>query len=514
MNEKPKEACGIFGIVGKENTNVYSKIYYGLFALQHRGQESAGIATSVSNVKNVLNNVSDIKIVKDMGIVPEALRNKFIEGNTGIGHVRYSTTGPSSIENSQPIQIKCNDEIFAIAHNGNIINTEEIKQKLKGATFLTTTDSEVIANLIAHYYALNKNFLESIRQAMKEIVGSYCLVILYENKIIAVRDPKGFRPLVIGKNEYGEICIVSETCALDAIGFSYMKDVEPGEIFVAECGAEKENHLISQTSFEKSTNDGGRNSFGDFENNPQNSNNKISSLKISSSTYSVLKDKISHCMFEYVYFARADSVINNASIYQVRKEMGKILASESYVDADIVIPVPDSGITAAIGYAEWCIKNKKRICYSEGLMKNRYVGRTFILPNQADREKELCTKLNPIKTEVEGKRIILIDDSVVRGTTIKRIIKILRDKGAKEVHIRVSCPPIKFPCKFGIDMQTAKEFIATDKTVDEIAKLIGADSLQYISMEGLVKAIGTGDLCDACLTGISPVTEKQTKLSE
>ncbi len=479
MSENLKEACGIFGIVGKERTNVYSKIYYGLFALQHRGQESAGIATSVSNANNVSNNAGNgIKIVKDMGIVPEALRNKFIEGNTGIGHVRYSTTGSSSIENSQPIQIKCNGEIFAIAHNGNIVNTAEIKQKLKGATFLTTTDSEVIANLIAHYYALNKNFLECLKQAMKEIVGSYCLVILYQNKVIAIRDPNGFRPLVIGKNEEGEICVASETCALDAISFSYLRDVEPGEIFVAEYVYEKEND------------------------------------KISSSTYSVLKDKISHCMFEYVYFARADSVINNASVYQVRKEMGKILASESYVDADIVIPVPDSGITAAIGYAEWCIENKKRICYSEGLMKNRYVGRTFILPNQADREKELCTKLNPIKTEVEGKRIILIDDSIVRGTTIKRLIKILRDKGAKEVHIRVSCPPIKFPCNFGIDMQTAKEFIARDKSVDEIVALIGADSLQYISIEGLFKAIGTKNLCDACLTGISPVSEKQMKLIE
>ncbi|PKP59209.1 MAG: amidophosphoribosyltransferase [Candidatus Altiarchaeales archaeon HGW-Altiarchaeales-1] len=390
----------MFGIVGKERTNVYSKIYYGLFALQHRGQESAGIATSVSNANNVSNNAGNgIKIVKDMGIVPEALRNKFIEGNTGIGHVRYSTTGSSSIENSQPIQIKCNDEIFAIAHNGNIVNTIEIKQKLKGATFLTTTDSEVIANLIAHYYASNKNFLECLKQAMKEIVGSYCLVILYQNKVIAIRDPNGFRPLVIGKNEEGEICVASETCALDAIGFSYLRDVEPGEIFVAEYVYEKEND------------------------------------KISSSTYSVLKDKISHCMFEYVYFARAG-------------------------------------------------------------------------------EKELCTKLNPIKTEVEGKRIILIDDSIVRGTTIKRLIKILRDKGAKEVHIRVSCPPIKFPCNFGIDMQTAKEFIARDKSAGEIVSLIGADSLQYISIEGLFKAIGTKNLCDACLTGISPVSEKQMKLTD
>lgn len=473
MNENLKEACGIFGIAGKENTNVYSKIYYGLFALQHRGQESAGIAGAIVNA----NGFKQKGIVKDMGIVPEALRNKFVEGNFGIGHVRYSTTGSSSIENSQPIQIKCNDEIFAIAHNGNIVNTAEIKQKLRVATFLTTSDSEVIANLIAHHYVSGKNFLECLKQAMKEIVGSYCLVILYQNKIIAVRDPNGFRPLVIGKNEdeEGEICVASETCALDAIGFSYMRDVEPGEIFVAEYAK---------------------------------------GMKISSSTYSVLKDKISHCMFEYVYFARADSVINNASVYQVRKEMGKILASESYVDADIVIPVPDSGITAAIGYAEWCIEHSKRICYSEGLMKNRYVGRTFILPNQADREKELCTKLNPIKTEIDGKRIVLIDDSIVRGTTIKRLIKILRDKGAKEVHIRVSCPPIKFTCKFGIDMQTAKEFIARDKSIDEIAALIGADSLQYISTDGLVKAIGTENLCYACLTGISPVTEKQTKLIE
>jgi len=469
---KVKEACGVFGIVGKEGTNVYSKIYYGLFALQHRGQESAGIACTLVNADGF----KWKGIVKDMGIVPEALRNKFVEGNIGIGHVRYSTTGSSSIENSQPIQIKYNDEIFAIAHNGNIINTGEIKQKLRGATFLTTTDSEVIANLIAHYYASNKNFLECLKQAMKEIEGSYCLVILYRNKLIAVRDPNGFRPLVIGKNEEGEICVASETCALDAVGFSYVRNVEPGEIFAVEFDAKEKNG------------------------------------KISGATYSVSSAKISHCMFEYVYFARADSIINNTSVYEVRKKLGKILASESYVDADIVIPVPDSGITAAIGYAEWCQEHNKRICYSEGLMKNRYVGRTFILPNQADREKELCSKLNPIKTEVDGKRIILIDDSIVRGTTIKRIIKILRDKGAKEIHVRVSCPPIKFPCNFGIDMQTAKEFIAREKSVEEIANLIGADSLQYISLEGLYKSIGTENLCDACLTGISPVTERQTKL--
>lgn len=469
-DEKPKEACGIFGIVGKENKEIYSKIYYGLFALQHRGQESAGIATFVSNTSDY-----NIKIVKDMGIVPEALRNKFIEGNIGIGHVRYSTTGESSIENAQPILIKCTNENFAIAHNGNIVNTAEIKQKLKGAVFLTTTDSEVIANLIAYYYTINKNFLESLKCAMNELVGSYCLLILYQNKVIAVRDPKEFRPLVIGKNEEGEYCIASETCALDATNFSYIRDVEPGEIFVVEISKEG---------------------------------------KIFSSTYSILRDKISYCMFEYVYFARPDSIINNISVYQVRKEMGKILASESYVDADIVIPVPDSGITAAIGYAEWCIENKKQIRYSEGLMKNRYVGRTFILPNQTDREKELYTKLNPIKTEIEGKRIILIDDSIVRGTTIKRIIKILRDSGAKEVHVRISCPPIKFPCKFGIDMQTAKEFVARDRSVDEIALLIGADSLQYTSREGLFKAIGTKNLCDACLTGISPIVEKQMKLMD
>ncbi len=468
MKDKPKEACGVFGIAGKKGKNVYDKIYYGLFALQHRGQESAGIATSNVDEKNF-----EWKgIVKGMGIVPEALRNKFIEGNFGIGHVRYSTTGESCIENSQPIQIRCGDEIFAIAHNGNIVNTDEIKQQLKGTTFLTTTDSEVIANLIVYYYTQNKNFLESIKYAMSEIVGSYCLVILYKNKIIAVRDPKGFRPLVIGKNEEGEICVASETCALDAVGFSYLRDVKPGEIFVLE-----------------------------YNNN-----------EISQNTYYIKKDKFSYCMFEYVYFARADSIINNTSVYEVRKKLGKILAEESYVDADIVIPVPDSGITAAIGYAEWCMENKKKICYSEGLMKNRYTGRSFILPHQEDREREVYVKLNPIKSEVEGKNVVLIDDSIVRGTTIKRIIKLLKDKGARKVHVRISCPPIKFPCKFGIDMQTAKEFIAREKSVEEIARLIDADSLKYISLEGLYKAIGTKDLCDACVTGVLPVVEKQKKL--
>lgn len=489
---KPNESCGIVGVIANNiykdsktyNINIYDKIYYALFALQHRGQESAGISISSNYPGNNSESTSypKIKTIKKMGLVRE-LRNDYIEGNVGIGHVRYSTTGESVIENAQPLKIsyqyKNSFEEFSIAHNGNIINTEEIKQELQGMSFVTTSDSEVIGNLIVYYHVKTGNFYEAIKSATRKLIGSFCLVILHDGEIIAVRDSHGIRPLVLGQSNIKDknnlpifYCVASESCALDAINFSLIRSIEPGEILI-----------ISQK--------------GDV---------------LMCETYYKISEKISHCMFEYVYFSRADSIINDTDVYKVRKKLGELLAEESYVDADLVIPVPESGITAALGFFEWCLRNGKNISYGEGLMKNRYSVRSFILPKQEERDEGVKIKLNPMRNVIEGKRLILIDDSIVRGTTTRTIVKNLKDAGAKEVHVRITCPPIKFPCELGIDMHTSKEFIARDKTIEEIRKEIGADSLHYLTMESLIKAIGTDKLCVGCLTGKYPVGGEQIKI--
>lgn len=473
-----KENCGIFGIINiDEDKDVYANIYYGIFAMQHRGQESAGIAIYSYASKQ-------IELVKTMGLVMKLKYMKDVHGSVGIGHVRYSTTGASTIENAQPLKIsyqyKDSFEEFAIAHNGNIINVEEIKQKLQGMAFTTTSDSEVIANLIVYYHIKKGNFYEGIVAAMNELVGSYCLSILYKNQIIAVRDPYGFRPYVLGEsNEKDEnnnpvsYCVASESCALDAINFSLIRDINPGEVLIIS---------------------------------------KQDNGKLKCKTYHKINKKISYCMFEYVYFSRADSIINNTIVYNVRKKLGKLLAEEAYVDADIVAPVPESGITAALGFMEWCIENNKKIKYGEALMKNRYSERSFILPGSEDRYEMVKIKMNPIKSEIKDKKIILIDDSIVRGTTMKTIIKNLRAAGVKEIHVRITCPPILFPCKFGIDMHTSKEFIARAKTIEELKNFIDADSLYYLSIESLIKAIGTNDLCLGCLTGKYPISKKEGQM--
>ncbi|MBD3388477.1 MAG: amidophosphoribosyltransferase [Candidatus Altiarchaeales archaeon] len=448
-----KEKCAVFGF--QSDTDVFETIYYGLHAMQHRGQESAGIATC--NDK--------IRIHKGMGLVSEVFRNAYLSGNCGIGHVRYSTTGDSKSENAQPLLINYLKGVFAIAHNGNIVNQEGLKKMIEemGGTFTTTTDTELIAHLIAQEHLKTGDFIKAVQATMKQLVGSYSLAILYDGMVIGVRDPSGVRPLCIGrKGEHHYLA--SESCALDTVGAELLRDVKPGEIVV----------------------------FGD-------------QMK----SYSGPKGRLCHCMFEYVYFARADSVIDGRPIYKVRRDLGRILARESPVEADIVCAVPDSGITHAIGYA-----NGSGIPYSEAFMKNRYVGRTFILPDQKQRELGVRVKMNPIRSEVEGKRIVLLDDSIVRGTTLKKIIESLRKSGAKEVHVRIASPPIRNPCLYGIDMQTSGEFIASEKSVEEIGKTIGADTLAYLSVDGLVEAIGhsRGDLCLACLTGEYPLENPQRKL--
>ncbi len=448
-----KEKCAVFGIYS--NKPVFDLIYYGLYSMQHRGQESAGIATYTDK----------IEIHKAEGLVSEAFKGVFLEGCVGMGHVRYSTTGESGMGNSQPLIINYAGGSFAVGHNGNLINSLELRMQMKrrGSTFATTTDTEIIAKLIAQEHLKEGDFVKGIKQAMNQLRGSYSLVILKDKKIIAVRDPWALKPLIIGRSD-NSIIVASESCALDAVGAKIVRDVKAGEIIVIDKNIKSD---------------------------------------------SVISERLAHCMFEYVYFARPDSIIDGLPVYEIRKKLGEILARDAPVDADIVVAVPASGITAAIGYAR-----ASNIPYGEGLMKNRYFGRTFILPEQIDREKGVRIKLNPIKSEISGKKLVLIDDSIVRGTTAKRIVKLLRDFGAAQVHVRITCPPLKEPCFYGIDMQTHGEFIAKENDIEEIRKQIGADSIRYNSIDSLIEAIGLpeNNLCLACLNGNYPIKDKQLKL--
>jgi amidophosphoribosyltransferase len=450
-----REKCAVFG--AKSDTDVFESIYYALHSMQHRGQESAGIATYNDR----------LRAHKDMGLVTEVFRNAYLSGKSGIGHVRYSTTGESRVENAQPFIINYLKGSFAIAHNGNIVNQAELRRRLEssGSTFTTTSDTEIIAKLIAYEHMRRGDIVKAIQATMRQLVGSYSLTILYGDKVIGVRDPGGVRPLCLGEKD-GSYYISSESCALDVLGAKLVRDIKPSEILV----------------------------IGDRMR-----------------SFSGPKGRLCHCMFEYVYFARADTIIDGKSVYQVRKNLGANLAREHPVKADFVCAVPDSGVTHAIGYAQ-----ASGIPYSEALMKNRYVGRTFIMPDQKQRDLGVRVKLNPIKSEVAGKRLILVDDSIVRGTTLKRIVTLLREAGAKEVHLRIASPPIKNPCGYGIDMQTCKEFIASERTVEQIRKALGADSLAYQSIEGLVKAISHPKerLCMACLNGEYPLKDRQRKLTD
>ncbi len=452
--DKFREECGVFGIYNNNDHDVARLTYYALYALQHRGQESAGIA---------VNDGGNISHHKAMGLVPEAFSETVLnslKGSSAIGHVRYSTTGASQLENAQPLVIKYKNGKMALAHNGNLVNASEIRDKLEenGAIFQTTIDSEVIANLISRFRLTNNNIEEAVIQMMKEVQGSYALVILTPNKLLGIRDPLGIRPLCIGKIDDSYV-MASETCALDAVQAEYIRDVEPGEIVI-----------ISE--------DG------------------INSIKIDTQKESKL------CVFEFIYFARPDSFIDGASVHQARIEAGKTLAKEYPIDADLVIGVPDSGITAALGYS-----TQSGIPYAQGLIKNRYIGRTFIQPDQGQRELGVRIKLNAMRDAISGKRVIMIDDSIVRGTTSRRIVQILRDAGATEVHLLISSPPIKFPCYFGIDTPSRSQLPAASKSVEEIREMIGADSLGYLSVEGLLKTpIGCKcDFCTSCFNGFYPM---------
>ena len=463
--DKMSEECGVFGVFDNKNKlEVQDIAYYGLYALQHRGQESAGIAIS---------NGKEIKYYKGMGLVADNFDDNTLSqlsgGRIAIGHVRYSTTGDSKVINAQPLVSKYKKGTMALAHNGNLVNSEEIRSELEenGAIFQTSVDTEVIANLIARN---NSNGLEeAIKNTMKIIKGSYALVIMTEETLIAVRDPYGIRPLALGKLDDSYV-VASETCAFDAVGAEYIRDVKPGEII-----------LINEDGLQ------------------------------SIQTPTPLKTSL--CIFEFIYFARTDSTIDGISVYMARKQAGARLAVEHPVEADMVIGVPDSGTTAAIGFAE-----ASGIPYGEGFIKNRYVGRTFIQPNQNMREQGVRIKLNALKRMVKGKRVVIIDDSIVRGTTSKKIVEMLRLAGAKEVHMRISSPPVKYPCYFGIDTSSKDELIGYNYSVDEICSIIGADSLGYLSQDGLLKTVegSSCGFCEGCFDSCYPMdpNEDRVKLSE
>ena len=484
-----RDECGVVGIYGAENAAALS--YFALTSLQHRGQESAGIAVSDGN---------KIKLRKDMGLVSDVFKQGHFEtlnGNIAVGHVRYATAGGRTIDNAQPFMNSFKNGSIALAHNGQLVNHTKLREMLEdhGSTFSSSSDSEVILKLIVRKYIENgghlgtpneeennselnqQRFVEAVVQTAKLISGSFALCIMTENMLIGVRDPNGIRPLCIGQvctviepvemtaEEGGfdklnhqdcQYIITSESCAIDSVNGRFVRDVEPGEIVVIN-------------------KDG------------------LRSIKYA-------EDKKRTCIFEYVYFARPDSVIDGISVQEARYRMGEVLAEESPVDADVVIGVPDSGLGAAQGYAR-----ASGVPYGMGIIKNKYIGRTFIAPTQKERENMVFVKLNAIRSDLEGKRVIVIDDSIVRGTTSRRLVQILRRAGAKEVHFRVSSPQVKFPCHLGIDTPSKNELISSNHELEEIRKEIGADSLAFISLEGMKKAFGADSFCKGCFNGEYPV---------
>ncbi len=456
-DNKIGEECGVFAIYDPDGDCARST-YYGLYALQHRGQESCGIA---------VNNNRDITHYKDMGLVSDVFNDEMLSklnGTMAVGHVRYSTTGESMRENAQPLVLRYIKGNIALAHNGNLVNKDDLANELSvtGAIFQTTTDTEMIAYTIAKERLNSKTVEEAVEKTINHLVGAFSLIVMSPQKLIAVRDPWGFRPLCMGRKDKA-IIFASETCALDSIGAEFVRDLEPGEIVVVQDG-------------------------------------EIKSIKTH-----VGKKPHTMCIFEYLYFARPDSVIEGQSAHDSRMLAGKYLAQEYPVDADVVVGVPDSGLSAAMGYAE-----ESGIPYGIGFVKNKYIGRTFIQPSQAMRENSVRIKLNVLRSTVEGKRVVMVDDSIVRGTTSKRIVSLLRNFGAKEVHVRSSAPPFMWPCYFGTDVPSRDQLVACNYSMDGIRELIGADSLGFLSIDSLKKIIPNANCgyCDGCFSGKYPVEIK------
>lgn len=457
--EKPHEECGVFGAYDFDGNDVAHTIYYGLLALQHRGQESCGIAVSETDGPK-----GKVTSYKGMGLVNEVFTEKNLEpmhGDIGVGHVRYSTAGSSTRENAQPLVLNYVKGTLALAHNGNLINATELRRDLEytGAIFQTTIDSEVIAYHIARERLNARTVEEAVTRACRKIRGAYSLVVMSPRKLIGARDPYGFKPLCIGKRDNAYI-IASETCALDTVGAEYVRDVLPGETVTIT----PENGIVSDMS------------------------------------RALPKEQEARCIFEYIYFARPDSHIDGVSIYASRIKAGRFLAKDSPVEADLVVGVPESGNAAALGYSL-----ESGIPYGTAFVKNSYVGRTFIKPKQSSRESSVRVKLNVLKEAVDGKRVIMIDDSIVRGTTSDRIVKMLRDAGATEVHVRISSPPFLWPCYFGTDIPEREQLIAYNRSVEEICAVIGADTLGYLDIDRLAEMAEGLPICKGCFTGTYPM---------
>ena len=450
MMDKFKEECGVFGIFG--HPEAANMTYLGLYALQHRGQESAGIASS---------DYEQVRVSRAMGYVADAFSGDVLAklpGPVAVGHVRYSTAGESKLSNAQPILIDCAHGQIAICHNGNLVNAGELREELsaQGSIFQSSTDTEVVLHLYARSKAPSVE--DAIVESVMQVQGAFSFLLLTKDRLIAVRDPHGFRPLALGRLDDAYV-ICSETCAMDLIGATYVRDVEPGEILVISADGMK--------------------SIKPFAPAP-----------------------LAHCVFEHVYFARPDSYVFGQSVNEVRTNLGRILAREHRIDADVGVPVPDSGVCAAMGYAD-----EAGIPLRMGLIRNHYVGRTFIQPQSAIRHFGVKVKLNPVRSILDGRRVVLVDDSLVRGTTSRKIVRMVRAAGAKEVHVRISCPPTISPCFYGVDTPSRSELIAATHTLEEIKEFLEADSLAYLSHEGLMSAVGSNGkgYCSSCYTGIYPV---------
>ena len=450
------EECGVFGVMSTKRENVAGIAYYGLYALQHRGQESCGI---------VVNDDGVFSSYKDLGLVSEVFSKDTLAhlsaGNMAVGHVRYGTTGGTTRNNCQPIEVNHQKGKMALAHNGNLSNALELRDKLElsGAIFHTTSDTETIAYVVTRERLVTPSIEEAVSKAMYSLEGAYSLILMSSTKMIAARDPYGFRPLCYGQMSDGAYVIASESCALTAVGAEFVRDVLPGEILVfSENGVESRKEHCD-------------------------------------------KQKRKTCIFEYIYFARPDSVIDGVSVSKSRVRAGEILAENYPADADIVIGVPDSGLEAALGFSR-----ASGIPYGIGLIKNKYIGRTFISPGQNERMDQVRIKLSPVKNVIEGKRVVLIDDSIVRGTTSKRIVKLLREAGAKEIHMRISAPPFLHPCYYGTDIDSEENLIACHHSMEEIAEMIGVDSLGYLPLEKLSWLVDNEGYCAACFNGAYPTT--------
>lgn len=462
VEEKIHEECGVFGVIAPEDRNVADIAYYGLYALQHRGQESCGI---------VVNDDGVFSSYKDLGLLSEVFGqdtlSRLPRGTMAVGHVRYGTTGRTNRNNCQPIEVNHQKGKMALAHNGNLSNAVELRSSLElsGAIFHTTSDTETIAYIITKERLRTPSIEDALSEAMKSIEGAYSLVLMSTQKLICTRDPYGFRPLCYGKTEDGMYVVASESCALKAVGAEFVRDIEPGEILVFS-----RNGIVSRR---------------------EHCHEKEKKL----------------CIFEYIYFARPDSVIDGVSVHGARLQAGKILAGTHPASADIVIGVPDSGLDAALGFSQ-----ESGIPYGIGLIKNKYIGRTFISPGQSERIDQVKIKLSAVEKTIKDKRVVLVDDSIVRGTTSGRIVKLIREAGAREIHMRISSPPFLHPCYYGTDIDSQEHLIACKHSVPEIGEIIGVDSLGYLPTAGLERLIGNAGFCSACFTGDYPTAiPKETR---